>query len=61
VRGMSAVAVPVKDAEDRVVAAVACHAPTARVMLDDLLRAVPVLQRAAQSLHDVLALHRPGA
>ncbi|MGE8634688.1 MAG: IclR family transcriptional regulator, partial [Achromobacter piechaudii] len=44
-----------------VVAAVACHAPTARVMLDDLIRAVPVLQRAAQSLHDVLALHRPGA
>jgi len=25
-----------------------------------LLRAVPVLQRAAQSLHEVLALHRPG-
>lgn len=60
VRGMSAVAVPIRDAEDRVVAAVACHAPTARVMLDDLLRAVPVLQRAAQSLHEVLALHRPG-
>ncbi|EHK64214.1 IclR family transcriptional regulator [Achromobacter arsenitoxydans] len=60
VRGMSAVAVPVRDAENRVVAAVACHAPTARVMLDDLLRAVPVLQGAAQSLHDVLAAHRPG-
>lgn len=60
VRGMSAVAVPVRDGEDRVVAAVACHAPTARVMLDDLLRAVPVLQGAAQSLHDVLAAHRPG-
>ncbi|MEN5161121.1 IclR family transcriptional regulator [Achromobacter spanius] len=60
VRGMSAVAVPVRDGEDRVVAAVACHAPTARVMLDDLLRAVPVLQRAAQSLHEVLAAHRPG-
>jgi len=29
-------------------------------MLDDLLRAVPVLQRAAQSLHEVLAQHRPG-
>ncbi|MNT91132.1 Bacterial transcriptional regulator [compost metagenome] len=57
---MSAVAVPVRDAEDRVVAAVACHAPTARIMLDDLLRAVPVLQGAAQSLREVLALHRPG-
>lgn len=61
VRGMSAVAVPVRDGEDRVVAAVACHAPTARVMLDDLLRAVPVLQGAAQSLHEVLAAHRPGS
>lgn len=60
VRGMSAVAVPVRDGEDRVVAAVACHAPTARVMLDDLLRAVPVLQGAAQSLQEVLAAHRPG-
>ncbi|MEN4920701.1 IclR family transcriptional regulator [Achromobacter spanius] len=60
VRGMSAVAVPVRDGENRVVAAVACHAPTARVMLDDLLRAVPVLQGAAQSLQEVLAAHRPG-
>ncbi len=60
VRGMSAVAVPVRDAQDRVVAAVACHAPTARLMLDDLLRAVPVLQSAAQSMSAVLAEHRPG-
>lgn len=60
VRGMSAVAVPVRDAQDRVVAAVACHAPTARLMLDDLLRAVPVLQGAAQSMTAVLAEHRPG-
>ncbi|OCZ64724.1 IclR family transcriptional regulator [Achromobacter xylosoxidans] len=60
VRGMSAVAVPVRDAQDRVVAAVACHAPTARLMLDDLLRAVPVLQGAAQSMSAVLAEHRPG-
>lgn len=60
VRGMSAVAVPVRDAQDRVVAAVACHAPTARLMLDDLLRAVPVLQGAAQSMRAVLTEHRPG-
>ncbi|MCV6903384.1 MAG: IclR family transcriptional regulator, partial [Achromobacter xylosoxidans] len=60
VRGMSAVAVPVRDAQDRVVAAVACHAPTARLLLDDLLRAVPVLQGAAQSMSAVLAEHRPG-
>jgi DNA-binding IclR family transcriptional regulator len=52
--------VPVRDAQDRVVAAVACHAPTARLMLDDLLRAVPVLQGAAQSMSAVLAEHRPG-
>jgi hypothetical protein len=43
------------------VAAVACHAPTARVMLDELLRAVPVLERAARAMHDVLAQHRTGA
>ncbi len=61
VRGMSAVAVPVRAADDRVVAAVACHAPTARVMLDELLRAVPVLERAAQAMCEVLAQHRAGA
>lgn len=55
VRGMSAVAVPVRDHQDRVVAAVACHAPTARVKMEDLLRAVPTLQRAAQSMREVLA------
>ncbi len=55
VRGMSAVAVPVRDHQDRVVAAVACHAPTARVKMEDLLRAVPILQRAAQSMRAVLA------
>ena len=60
VRGMSAVAVPVRDEEDRVVAAVACHAPTARVMLDDLLRAVPVMQRAAEAMREVFS-QRPAA
>ena len=57
---MSAVAVPVRDEEDRVVAAVACHAPTARVMLDDLLRAVPVMQRAAEAMREVFS-QRPAA
>jgi hypothetical protein len=37
---------------------VACHAPTARVMLDELLRAVPILERAAQSMREVLAQQR---
>ena len=59
VRGMSAVAVPVRDEEDRVVAAVG-HAPTARVMLDDLLRAVPVMQRAAEAMREVFS-QRPAA
>jgi len=40
---------------------VACHAPTARVMLDELLRAVPTLERAARAMHEVLAQHRAGA
>ena len=60
VRGMSAVAVPVRDEEDRVVAAVVRHAPTARVMLDDLLRAVPVMQRAAEAMREVFS-QRPAA
>jgi hypothetical protein len=30
-------------------------------MLDELLRAVPILERAAQSLGEVLAQHRAGA
>ncbi len=66
VRGMTAVAVPVRElATDAVngtaaasarpvLAAIACHAPTARVPLEGLLRAVPVLQEAAQQMGRIL-------
>ncbi|MBO4121986.1 IclR family transcriptional regulator [Cupriavidus gilardii] len=66
VRGMTAVAVPVREfapegangtagtAARPVLAAIACHAPTARVPLEGLLRAVPVLQEAAQQMARVL-------
>jgi DNA-binding IclR family transcriptional regulator len=47
VLGMVAVAVPVLDARGKVIAAVACHGPTARTSMDFLLESVPVLKRAA--------------
>jgi len=53
VRGMTAVSVPVRDKQGRMVAAIACHAPTARASLDDLLRALPKLQQAAQAMQKV--------
>lgn len=54
VRGMVAVAVPVRGPDGKTVAAVACHGPTARVSLDDLLGGVPELQRAAAAIKQVL-------
>ncbi|WER45038.1 IclR family transcriptional regulator [Cupriavidus sp. WKF15] len=62
VRGMCAVAVPVRepaaagggDGSGRVVAAIACHAPTARKPLEALMRAAPVLERAAREMGSVL-------
>ncbi|MCO8626059.1 IclR family transcriptional regulator [Burkholderia multivorans] len=55
VRGMVAVAVPVKDAASgRVLAALAVHAPTARATLADLLETVPKLKDAASRLAPLL-------
>lgn len=48
--GMVAVAVPVTIIDDRAVAAVAIHAPVARVKLGGLLQRVPLLIRAAERL-----------
>lgn len=48
--GMVAVAVPVTIIEGRAVAAVAIHAPVARVKLGGLLQRVPLLVRAAERL-----------
>lgn len=54
IRGMIAVAVPVLGNDGQVAAAVACHAPTARLGLDDLLASVPQLRAAAEAMRPVL-------
>ena len=48
--GLIAIAVPVKDARGQTFAAVACHAPLARIDLDGLMRAMPKLQQAARKI-----------
>ena len=45
--GLVAVAVPVRDRQGRVVAAVACHAPAARMSLTKLMERRPLLEAAA--------------
>lgn len=45
--GLVAVAVPVRDQQGRVVAAVACHAPAARMSLAKLMERRPLLEAAA--------------
>jgi DNA-binding IclR family transcriptional regulator len=56
VRGMVAVAVPVRDTTDgHVLASLAIHAPTARASLNDLLKAVPRLKDAALKLAPLLS------
>jgi DNA-binding IclR family transcriptional regulator len=54
VRGMVAVAVPVRGSDNKLVAAIACHAPTARMSLDELLAGVPDLRVAADAMRQVL-------
>ena len=54
VRGMIAVATPVFGRRDKLVAAIACHAPTARRSLDELISSVPHLRLAADAMRDVL-------
>ena len=48
--GIVGVAAPVLAGGDRAIAAVACHAPAARVALDELERVVPKLQESARAL-----------
>jgi DNA-binding IclR family transcriptional regulator len=52
--GLVAAAVPVHDAQQRVVAAVAVHAPTTRLTLDGAVAAVPALRAAAEKLGHLL-------
>ncbi|OAJ59253.1 IclR family transcriptional regulator [Paraburkholderia ginsengiterrae] len=55
VRGMVAIAVPVRSVDDnRVLAALAVHAPTARASLEDLLKAVPKLKETAVRIGPLL-------
>lgn len=55
VHGMVAVAVPVVDpATGKVLAGIATHAPTARVMLDELLDAVPQMRATAKKLAQLM-------
>lgn len=47
IQGMVAVSVPVYDAQSNVIAAVACHAPTARASLTRLAEFMPAMRMAA--------------
>jgi Transcriptional regulator len=55
VRGMVAIAVPVKDAHDRVLAAIACHTPTAQRPMSKLLDYVEPMRKAAQEMTEVFS------
>lgn len=54
IAGLIAVAVPVRDAQGRTRAAIAVHAPTARLSLDDAVAALPALRVAAQRMQALL-------
>jgi DNA-binding IclR family transcriptional regulator len=54
IRGMIAIAVPVRNAQGECVAAVACHSPTARYDLGALMACVGTLKLAAVRIADIL-------
>lgn len=54
VRGMIAVAAPVFGPDQKPVAAIACHGPTARVSLDDLMARVPQIKVATEAMRALL-------
>ncbi|MGZ9713079.1 IclR family transcriptional regulator [Glaciimonas sp. GNP009] len=54
IHGMVAIAVPICAPDGRTVAAVACHAPTARQSLDQLIENIPKLKVAALKLQPLL-------
>jgi DNA-binding IclR family transcriptional regulator len=54
VLGMIAVAVPVQGEGGKTVAAIACHAPTARLSLNDLMAQAPQMRAAAEAMRAVL-------
>jgi DNA-binding IclR family transcriptional regulator len=54
IAGLIAVAVPVRDDQGQVRAAVAMHAPTARLSLEDALAFLPALRAAADRMRSLL-------
>lgn len=54
ISGMVAIAIPVRDAQGQCVAAVACHTPTARLGLTELLAHAPAIERTAQQIGALL-------
>jgi DNA-binding IclR family transcriptional regulator len=48
--GLIAVAVPIRDGASRTLAAIACHAPVARLSLEQAVAQLPLLRRAADRL-----------
>lgn len=55
VSGMVALAVPVLDSKQRMIAAVACHGPTARVSMKSLIKQVPKMHQAAAEMCQLFA------
>lgn len=53
VRGMAAVAVPVKNDLGVVIGAIACHAPIARLSLPELIKYIPDLKSAAKKIESL--------
>ena len=52
--GMNAIAVPVKESKGRVVAAIACHAPAARMSVEAAIAHLPALQATAARMSATL-------
>ena len=52
--GMIAVAVPVRDQNKRLAAAIACHAPTQRMAFENVKDWVPRLQKAASDVENLM-------
>ncbi len=54
ITGLVAVAVPVRDAQGELRAAVAIHGPTSRISMDDLYGMLPDLKKAAAKMSDLI-------
>ena len=53
-QGMIAVSVPIRDSQGRLYAALAMHAPTARMSLEEALSNVPAMREAAAELAELM-------